>query len=205
MFELISFLGAAASVTSIGLFVPQFLKIWQLRNSPEKLLGVSRGRVFILWLQALLWMSYGIFLDQIWVSVPSMATIPLMGVSLLLLLRSDGGLKKHIPRIAITLIAVAAFLMLVTPLLSWAVFIIAFWSLIPQLFSLRKYRDNPTAIEGISLLSLWVVTLDYGLWTTYGILSSSWAIWIPSAVGIVLTLATIALTVSVRRGHSTIS
>lgn len=200
MFGLISVLGAAASATSIGLFAPQFLKIWRLRNCPEKLQGVSRGRVFILWVQALLWMSYGISLEQIWVSVPSMATIPLMGFSLLLLLRSDVGLKSHLPRIVIALIAVAAALLLLIPILSWAVFLIAFWSLVPQLFSLRKYRNNPIAIEGLSLLSLWVVSIDYVLWTAYGALVSSWAIWIPSAFGVILTLATIALTLSVRRG-----
>lgn len=200
MVEIVSILGALASVTSIGLFIPQFLKIWKLRNSPEKLKGVSRGRVYILWLQALLWMSYGISLEQVWVSVPSIVTIPLMGFSLLLLLRSDGGLKRHSLRIILTIITTALTLFLLIPFLSLAVFVIAFWSLIPQLISLRKYRSNPIAIEGLSLFSLWVVSIDYILWTAYGGLVSSWAIWIPSAFGVILTLVTISLTVIVRRG-----
>lgn len=83
-------------------------------------------------------------------------------------------------------------------LLAWATFLIAFWTMIPQIRSIQRYSDDPTALRGVSMLSLIIITVDYVCWTGYGLLTAAWAIWIPSAAGIVLTALTIFMLVRVR-------
>lgn len=85
-----------------------------------------------------------------------------------------------------------------TAVLAWATFLIAFWTLIPQMLSIHRFRHEPEALRGVSMLSLQVVVLDYICWSAYGILTAAWAIWISSAIGAILTVATIVLLLKAR-------
>lgn len=85
-----------------------------------------------------------------------------------------------------------------TAALAWATFLIAFWTLIPQITSIHRFRHDPEALRGVSLISLLVIVVDYTGWSAYGILTAAWALWIPSVFGAVATVITIVLLVRVR-------
>lgn len=92
---------------------------------------------------------------------------------------------------------------MIVNLLAWGTFLIAFWTMLPQMRSIWKFRDSPAALRGVSMLSLIIVTVDYVAWSWYGLLVSAWAIWIPSVAGVALTAITIAMLLRVRtRGAS---
>lgn len=82
-------------------------------------------------------------------------------------------------------------------LLAIGTFLIAFWTMIPQIIAIKKYQDNPKALEGVSLLSLAIIIIDYIAWSIYGIMVNAWAIWIPSVVGIALTIITVYMLIKV--------
>ncbi|MGP5288467.1 hypothetical protein ACTXL6_00230 [Brachybacterium tyrofermentans] len=85
-----------------------------------------------------------------------------------------------------------------TAALAWSTFLIAFWTLVPQTLSIHRYRHEPEALRGVSMLSLSVIVVDYIGWSAYGILTAAWALWIPSVIGAVLTFVTIVLLLHVR-------
>lgn len=91
---LMGVVGAAASTTSVMLFLPQFFKIWGLRHRPEALLGVPVSRMVILWAQALLWITYGFALGQVWVSVPGLVNTPFMVASIVLVWRAHREVRR---------------------------------------------------------------------------------------------------------------
>ena len=82
--------------------------------------------------------------------------------------------------------------------LAWGTFLIAFWTMLPQMRSIWKFRASPAALRGVSMLSLIIITVDYVAWSWYGLLVGAWAIWIPSVTGVVLTAITIAMLLRVR-------
>lgn len=87
--------------------------------------------------------------------------------------------------------------------LAWGTFLIAFWTMLPQMRSIWKFRASPAALRGVSMLSLIIVTVDYVAWSWYGLLVDAWAIWIPSVAGVILTAITIVMLLRVRtRGAS---
>lgn len=87
--------------------------------------------------------------------------------------------------------------------MAWGTFLIAFWTMIPQIQSIRRYAGLPGALEGVSMISLVVIAVDYVLWTVYGWHTGAWAIWIPSLFGVFATAVTIVMLVRVRRHSST--
>ncbi|WP_341855754.1 hypothetical protein [Brachybacterium sp. GPGPB12] len=85
-----------------------------------------------------------------------------------------------------------------TAVLAWSTFLIAFWTLVPQTISIHRYRHEPEALRGVSMLSLSVIVVDYIGWSAYGILTAAWALWIPSVIGAVLTIVTVVSLLRVR-------
>lgn len=92
---LLGVIGAICSVTSIILFIPQFISIYRLRSNHRALLGVPTSRMVILWVQALLWIAYGLALGQIWVSVPGIVNTPFMIASIIIVARAHHALKTE--------------------------------------------------------------------------------------------------------------
>lgn len=92
--QFLSMIGGLASITSIILFLPQFWKIWKLRHDHQALRGVPTSRMLILWIQALLWITYGIALEQFWVSVPGIINTPFMVASILIVMRAHKKSKE---------------------------------------------------------------------------------------------------------------
>ncbi|MGP5288466.1 PQ-loop domain-containing transporter [Brachybacterium tyrofermentans] len=92
---IVSVLGAISSTTSVILFLPQFWSIYRLRSEPSALLGVPVARMVILWVQALLWIFYGVELGQIWVSLPGLVNTPFMVASIVIVRRAHRELAER--------------------------------------------------------------------------------------------------------------
>lgn len=92
---IVSMLGAISSTTSVILFLPQFWSIYRLRGEPRALLGVPVARMVVLWVQALLWIFYGVSLGQIWVSLPGLVNTPFMVASIVIVRRAHRQLAER--------------------------------------------------------------------------------------------------------------
>lgn len=89
---IVPILGVVSATTSVILFFPQFWSIYRLRGESYALLGVSAARLVILWIQGLLWVSYGVALGQIWISLPGLVNTPFMVASILIVRRA----RRHL-------------------------------------------------------------------------------------------------------------
>ena len=77
--------GIAGSGFALIMFVPQALRCWRLRRSPQSLSGISRGGIVLLLANALAWAVYGMGNGAYWTAVPSAFNAPLaVGVLCLL-------------------------------------------------------------------------------------------------------------------------
>lgn len=84
-------------------------------------------------------------------------------------------------------------------MLAWSTFLIAFWTMIPQIRSIRTYSHDAEALRGVSMVSLIVIGIDYAGWSAYGLLTAAWAIWIPSVFGVLATVITVIMLAKVRK------
>ena len=78
--------GAAASLISFALWVPQARLTWMNRHDPAALAGVSAMTSWLILVNGVLWLVYAGLTGAFWSGAPGLVNIPL-AVSTLVLLR----------------------------------------------------------------------------------------------------------------------
>lgn len=86
----VEILGALAVGVSFIIYIPQVVLIWQMRNNVTALRGVSVPTYALMLATAAAWITYGVFLDSLWVAVSTFINIPLALVVGYLVWRARG-------------------------------------------------------------------------------------------------------------------
>ncbi len=100
---LVNALGLAATSSSLLLWLPQARTTWQNRNDPVRLTGISAATQWLLLSSSLLWGTYGLVIQSVWVSVPNIVSI-FLAVATIVILRRGRSLSpvtKSIPIITL--------------------------------------------------------------------------------------------------------
>lgn len=84
---LVNALGLAATTASLLLWIPQARTTWQNRNDPVRLAGVSAATQWLLLSSSLLWGTYGLAIQSVWVSVPNIVSVFLAIATIVILRR----------------------------------------------------------------------------------------------------------------------
>ena len=83
----VNVLGLAATTASLLLWIPQARTTWQNRNDPVRLAGVSAATQWLLLSSSLLWGTYGLAIQSVWVSVPNIVSVFLAIATIVILRR----------------------------------------------------------------------------------------------------------------------
>lgn len=79
--------GMVGSTISAVMLLPQALHVWRLRNSPERLRGVSVPTQALVVSNALTWFIYGFAAQEFWPAVPGLLNFPVACLTIALVLR----------------------------------------------------------------------------------------------------------------------
>ena len=96
---LVNALGLAATSASLLLWLPQARTTWQNRNDSVRLTGISAATQWLLLSSSLLWGTYGLAIQSVWVAVPNIVSI-FLSVATIVILRRGRSLPpitKSIP------------------------------------------------------------------------------------------------------------
>ncbi|QTE28303.1 hypothetical protein [Pengzhenrongella sicca] len=81
--------GFVASLVSLVLWWPQTATVWKFRHSPGELAGISRVGQVLLIASGLIWTTYAMLTDSIWLAVSVSTNIPLGLLTLAILSRAQ--------------------------------------------------------------------------------------------------------------------
>ena len=77
--------GFAATLVSLVLWWPQTARVWKYRNDPGELVGISRlGQVLLIG-SGVIWTTYAVLTDSLWLGVSVSTNIPLGVITLAIL------------------------------------------------------------------------------------------------------------------------
>ncbi len=77
-------LGFGATTFSIIMWLPQARTTWLNRNDPVRLAGISETTQWFLVACCLLWGSYGLVIESIWIVLPNLVSFPLAVTTIVL-------------------------------------------------------------------------------------------------------------------------
>lgn len=81
-------IGAIGTAVSTVMFIPQMLRVWRHRSSPDALLGVSlTAQAFVL-ANACVWFIYGGVTKQFWPAAPGLVSLQVALVTVVMVLRA---------------------------------------------------------------------------------------------------------------------
>ena len=81
-------IGAIGTAVSTVMFIPQMLRVWRHRSSPDALLGVSlTAQAFVL-ANACVWFIYGGVTGQFWPAAPGLVSLQVSMVTVVMVLRA---------------------------------------------------------------------------------------------------------------------
>ena len=81
-------IGAIGTAVSTVMFIPQMLRVWRHRSSPDALLGVSlTAQAFVL-ANACVWFIYGGVTGQFWPAAPGLVSLQVAMVTVVMVLRA---------------------------------------------------------------------------------------------------------------------
>lgn len=84
---LVNALGFVATGFSILMWLPQARTTWKNRNDPVRLTGISEGTQWLLVACYVLWGAYGVVIQSLWVTAPSVLAVPLAIVTIVIIRR----------------------------------------------------------------------------------------------------------------------
>lgn len=84
---LLDLLGFAATAFSVCMWIPQARTTWQSRNDAIRLAGISETTQWLMLIGYLLWGLFGVLSESLWVAAPSMVSIPLALVTIVVVRR----------------------------------------------------------------------------------------------------------------------
>lgn len=71
------FLGAAANLLSLLVWIPQAKTTWKKRKEVEALSGISLGTQLISAITSITWCVYGLLIHDVWLPLGSIVVVPL--------------------------------------------------------------------------------------------------------------------------------
>jgi uncharacterized protein with PQ loop repeat len=77
MYYIIQLAGMAAAVTGIITFIPQVIKCWRNRHTPDQLAGLSSATLWLLFTCQTCWAIYGFGVGAIWTALPAIFVGPM--------------------------------------------------------------------------------------------------------------------------------
>lgn len=80
-------LGFVATGFSILMWLPQARTTWKNRNDPVRLTGISEGTQWLLVACYVLWGAYGVVIQSLWVTAPSVLAVPLAIITIAIIRR----------------------------------------------------------------------------------------------------------------------
>lgn len=84
---LVNALGFVATGFSLLMWLPQARTTWKNRNDPVRLTGISEGTQWLLVACYVLWGAYGVVIQSLWVTAPSVLAVPLAIVTIVIIRR----------------------------------------------------------------------------------------------------------------------
>jgi len=80
--------GLAASIVSLLLWLPQVRTTWRHRNNATEMAGISSATQYLLIINQLMWLVYGLLINSFWVWSSLIVNLPAAILTLLLIHRA---------------------------------------------------------------------------------------------------------------------
>ena len=80
--------GLAASIVSLILWLPQVRTTWRHRNNPVEMAGISSATQYILIVNQIMWLVYGLLINSFWVWSSLIVNLPAAILTLFLIHRA---------------------------------------------------------------------------------------------------------------------